>query len=220
MTPALQFPCSISPDRVLIFSAICLFLLCLNPFSTLAQNAPPSEQSMNPPSQDPVWRSPNQCGVNCTYVLLKLLESDVSYNDVVTHVPVSSQGTSIVEIQTYLQDCGVSSDVVKASPSDLKALAVPMIAFLESNSSIGHFVLILSANGQFVEYVDGTTGSISNATQAEFAKQWSGHLLIPAPQRSQWFAVIFSLSMASIASFAIWALKYRRQVRQFNTAVT
>lgn len=130
-----------------------------------------------------VWRSERNCGLNCTYLMLKSHGITTSYDRLKELIPISDFGSSLTDVSDTLTRCGLKNDALRCSPSELAGLEMPVIAHVEFTNSqgvdglpIGHFVLITAINRstQEVAYIDGTTAIFFERPIHEFFRSWTG----------------------------------------------
>ncbi len=127
------------------------------------------------------WRVSKRCGPNTAYLLLRILNIEIEYEDVLDSLKESPRGTSIRELTEFLKLSGANVSASKATPENLGLMQVPFIAYLEPvggiDDAIGHFVVVYSVEDHYVEYVDGTTAAIVRLSFESFVKGWGGIII-------------------------------------------
>jgi predicted double-glycine peptidase len=130
------------------------------------------------------------CGYNSLYLFLKLHRINVSLNDVKSQVNIGENGTSFYDLKIAACHLGIISQVIECSYPTLQKISFPCIAWIDrsmsgrenSQSVIGHFVVLLSCTPDEVVYLDGTSGQKITVKAMTFMKQWNGMLLVPESQ--------------------------------------
>lgn len=155
-----------------------------------------------------LWRSPNSCGVNCLYMMLRLNAKDADYTAVEKQTPVGESGTTLLELQRGAERFGLSLVAGKGTPEDLATCPLPAIAhFEEELGKTGHYVVVTECHPDSICFIDGTTAMRHEVTIPEFQRRWTGYLLVPrqiepypiAPATLWWFLVPVGLVSAVTA---------------------
>lgn len=141
------------------------------------------EQQTNNPiagneSENHLWRTPNRCGINATYVLLRLKDVDVSYTEILKGLKTDGNGTRLGDMRDYCVSHDVRLAIAKKTPDEITAIEMPIIAHLEPQTGNGHYVVVLSIKDRIVELVDGTSGAVQVMPYAEFLSQWTGYVMV------------------------------------------
>jgi hypothetical protein len=134
------------------------------------------------------WREAQSCGVACGYMLARLLGKDVDYPQAVAAIPIESGGTSLLSLQRGLGAMGVPTSILKAKPTELDRIAMPVITHMlprqETAGSVGHFLLVLQIDDHFVRYIEPNyAASIETVPRNQFLRCWSGYLVAADSQR-------------------------------------
>lgn len=117
--------------------------------------------------------------MNAVYVLVKLFDQPISYEQVVEALPVRELGVSFADMRAFVAHTGLPAEVVRLTPDDLRECPLPAIALLERDvEEGGHFIVILALSQDNLKIVDGTTGAVDLMSYAEFVRQWRGYALI------------------------------------------
>lgn len=159
------------------------------------------------------WRSGPFCGVNATYAFLRLLDVDVSYDDLSNRIPVTAAGSNLEDMKRCVLDFGVAATVVQSTPSDLLDIPKPFIALFERDeregyepSARGHYVVVLDANKHSVRYIDGATARIEGRSAEKFVRDWSGFLLVSSAKQPDTFL------FAALAILVLGVVLFRGEV--------
>jgi predicted double-glycine peptidase len=158
------------------------------------------------------WREAQSCGVACGYMLARLLGRDIVYNNAVEAIPVENGGTSLLDMQRGLRGLGVSTSILRAKPTELDRIAMPVIAHMlprrEAGSAVGHFLLVLQIDERSVQYIEPNyAASIETVPRTQFLRCWTGYLVAPTARRTiaslcfdvgLWAALAASISLGSV----------------------
>jgi ABC-type bacteriocin/lantibiotic exporter with double-glycine peptidase domain len=163
-----------------------------------------------------IWRSRARCGVNCAYLFLKLHGYDVDYDAVLAHIPVSAAGSTMEDVRRYISSKGTNAVAIRATPPDLMALTLPVIAHVEPEDpefffvgERGHFVVVVGLSSETVTYIDGTTGAIHDQDMAEFVRTWSGRLIVVQGRSSRMLIAIVLMGSGLLTFLVVWVLRTR-----------
>ena len=148
------------------------------------------------------WRTPDNCGVNCVYALLRTRGTDVDHQSLLAERPQPTGPLSMAELETLLESHGVDAEVWKVPPDELAGLEAPYIAHLDllEEGGGGHFVFVFKTNVQSFHFIDGTTGLTTGVDFDRFRDMSSGYVLAPvraaAAERGWFWAVVGSVLVA------------------------
>jgi len=168
------------------------------------------------------WRLDQQlCGVNSTYVMLKLNGRPVTYDELKASLPVGADGTSLRAMRDALTAWGQPARVVRGNVGQLPSIRFPVIAHLERDepaefavSRRGHYVVLLGLDAiDGVRFIDGTSGRMQTQPVATFFRQWSGYLIEPDEPRWQIGPMLMTALCGVIAAWSWWRYARRAATR-------
>jgi hypothetical protein len=121
-----------------------------------------------------------ECGVNALYVVLRLRDKAISYDDLRASVPTTDAGANMVDLKCAAAEFGLDMTVVE---SPLRALRphAPCIIRLSGmfDSHSGHYVVLANAwKDDELEIIDATTGTVSITNESTIAGVYSGYALV------------------------------------------
>jgi ATP-binding cassette subfamily B protein len=116
------------------------------------------------------------CGAACIAMVLRYYGKAVSLNRVRDLASVSRDGTSLFNLATAAEACGLTATAVRATERHLDKIALPAVAHWKGT----HFVVLYEVTAQGVVIADPATG-LSRLTVEQFAEAWTGYLLILKP---------------------------------------
>jgi ABC-type bacteriocin/lantibiotic exporter with double-glycine peptidase domain len=158
----------------------------------------------------------NKCPSNSLYIFLSILGKRLDYQELEHYLPVDQSGSSLADMRRCTEPFGVRTTVLKLTPEDLPNCPVPAILHCEEEKAVtGHYVILLAATSDEVEYVDGTTAIIDVMPMSEFRKNWSGFVLVPE-ERPWWSPLLPATAVLGILSLSLGVLT--RCFRHTNSA--
>lgn len=157
-----------------------LLLVCLvpSPSSACADDWP----KVSIPS-----RAQELDGLNGLYLFLRLHGSQVGRPQVEKHLPPRSSATSLEDLRVAAAVLGLPAVIYRCTPEKLATLPLPALVYIESDTSEGGgFSLLLSVDDQqdTVTLLMAGTVVFARMTTDEFARSWSGFLMLPRARRS------------------------------------
>jgi predicted double-glycine peptidase len=139
--------------------------------------------------EDPPWVvNSTRCGANCLFMLLKIKNYPVDFDPLIRSLEIGPRGLSLDQLRQAASRVGLRTRVVKCDADRLGRLPMPVIAHLKDsplgssghNESIGHYVVLLSANpGQKFDVIDGSFAIRTDYLPEKFLEYWDGYLLVP-----------------------------------------
>ncbi len=174
---------------IMFLVPVSISLVLIATISAAAENA-------SPKSPEPsVWRTVNRCPVNAMYMIMKLNGVDVDYAKLGDVLQVGEKGSNLTALQNCGRSFGLDAKVLKVTPEELPHHPLPAIAHLESEGpGTGHYVVVLAAGDQGVEYLDGTTAITATVAKSVFDRQWSGYLV--TFEKREWWQRLWPVSLA------------------------
>jgi hypothetical protein len=161
---------------------------------------PPAPSPTGIPLQE---RAGRECGLNSLFLLLQLSGHNVSYKQTREAVVIGPNGSSLSELQQAASRLGVKTAVSRCSMAELMHMPKPVIAYLrletgDTPERAGHYVVVMAANENGVEFIDGTFATALKDSASNFEAVWSGHVLAPAAAQG-WVR-----PLALIAAVGLW----------------
>jgi peptidase C39-like protein len=125
------------------------------------------------------WRVDTRCGVNSLYVMLRMLNRPVTYEQLLKETAVGEQGSSAAELARVASLHQVHLTPVHATSSSASRWPLPAIVHLQRQADfMGHYVLYLGSNGDTHRLLDCTSGEMSTMPEGDFNTIWSGYVLL------------------------------------------
>lgn len=168
-------------------------------------------------SDPEIWRATNRCSINSLYLILRLYDIDVTYEEVESRLPIDEAGSSLAEMRECATSFGLNATILKASPESLVQCPFPCIAHEEMDRTItGHYVVVVEAQPQMVEVIDGSSVITKRLRMPEFKKDWTGYVLVF--EKRPWWTVLYPVAMVlGIASIGLTMWSRRDSFRQRET---
>lgn len=154
------------------------------------------------------WQRPDACGANCLFVFLQLHDVDADHAELLRRLPMQPGGASLADLCDICDSYKFPTEVVVATPAEIQHLPMPAVAHVGSRRGDDHFVVLISATGDHVRLLDGSSGSIRLIPMQDFETLWSGYLLVPI--RSKWASVQY----LRLVIFALVVFLSLREIRQ------
>lgn len=123
------------------------------------------------------------CGPNSVYLLLRLHQIPVSYDDVARYIPSNVEGMSLLEMQQACADLGLPVEIRSCSVEELwnqfQGPVVGRIYTLYGSARYGHYVLVIRVDGDWATAVDPTSAELRRYPRATLGNVWSGYIVVP-----------------------------------------
>ncbi len=162
------------------------------------------------------WRIGNKCGINVIYLMASLLTNKPDYEQVERLVPVDEKGTTLVQMRDGARPFGLNLEIVKGTPEALLACRLPVVAhWEEEQGSTGHYVIVLAASENEVQYIDGTSAMISTVSMTDFLRKWTGFLLLPS-EGQRWRAALPAAAVVGASLLGISLFLGRRRLNSLS----
>ena len=128
-------------------------------------------------------------GVNCLFLLSRLLDKDVRHDHLRQLLAPARERTSFWCLVDVARRVGLHAQLVKCRPEDLREVELPAIAFMENERGAGgKYVLLFGSPAQTADdvyrVVEGGTLFMRDCTIDDFRRHWSGYLLVPNKQHA------------------------------------
>jgi hypothetical protein len=150
------------------------------------------------------------CGQRSLYTWLRLVGTQVTFDQVAARVPVTDEGTSLAELQHASEYWSAGLTAVRATLNELDRIPLPAIAHIwlnqRSNDPKGHYLVLLSISSESVAYADSATSKVDKMSRQTFASIWSGYLLVRKDAYADWMRRIsvFIVIMSLCLCVALW----------------
>ncbi|WP_197996077.1 cysteine peptidase family C39 domain-containing protein [Gimesia panareensis] len=135
-------------------------------------------------SQESHHKEPSRdyfCGVNSLYILLRLLDKEVSYESVLSVIPPDPQGHSILQLHEAAACFDQDSVICQSTLTRLRKTKTPVIILFKprKQQQIGHFVVMTHYADRRYHTIDPTTSLPYDYTEGQMERLWTGYALIP-----------------------------------------
>jgi len=176
-------------------------------------------QEDQPHGQDVIATRPTDerllvCGRNGLFVLLRLYNCNIKFQDILREVPVSSKGTSLLDLKNSSYRLGVRARVCRLTLAQAMSCTRPFLAYFEVkglSNQTGHFIVVADYDPKRDAFLtlDGETGSRYWLESSKFETRWTGHVLISQSTGNGVSRVIRFLFVVAIVSLVVrfWAHK-------------
>jgi ABC-type bacteriocin/lantibiotic exporter with double-glycine peptidase domain len=133
-----------------------------------------------------IWRVPENDSVNSLYIFLRYHGIQVQYSELHERLlsQASTQRISLLTLKNVAESYGLTTQIVSCEPSQLSRY-VPGITVLNSTRfTSSSFALIFGSttDERFRLIINGGSAAVERVPTEQFARTWSGAVLIP--QRS------------------------------------
>jgi ABC-type bacteriocin/lantibiotic exporter with double-glycine peptidase domain len=126
------------------------------------------------------WRDGQRDAINCVAFLAGYFEEPTSYSELNRTFSSNTNQVSLATLQDWLGQVNVVSDAMRVPYTELSQIAAPYVAYIEpEGSQRGSFVIVLGADTNSIQYVDGGSLTIIGVTADEWRRHWHGHVLVP-----------------------------------------
>jgi hypothetical protein len=175
--------------------------------------------ALNPAVAPVDWRVSTRCGVNSLYVMLRMLNRPVTYEQLLKDTAVGEQGSSVAELARLASLHGVHLTPAHATISSTSRWPVPAIVHLQRQANVmGHYVLYLGSNGDEHRLLDCTSGETKAVLGGEFNSNWSGYVLLRGEAIVQRMSPWISRGWLMIGAIVFFGFGVRRWYRQRRAA--
>jgi hypothetical protein len=135
------------------------------------------------------------CGPNVLYMLLKLQGRPVTFQQVAQELGSDNKLTSLIELREAAARLGLPTRIRRCTLEDLDRCTLPCIAharsgYVQRQNSSGHYLVVLKADRERIQVVDGTSGEVYRVPRSKLAGIWTGYVLEPRSVQQDWTEVI------------------------------
>lgn len=125
------------------------------------------------------------CGVACIAMILKHYKTEIPIHKLRELSGTDLEGTSAFGLKKTLEKIGFDSPAIQADNGvwKEKELPLPLIAHVLIEDSYMHYVVVYETKGENLWIADPAKGRVKKTIE-EFAKEWTGVLLLPTPKES------------------------------------
>ena len=130
------------------------------------------------PLTPPVYKDFLKCGPNALYLFLAALGHTEISLDQCEALPVSSYGTSLLDIRNACCEFKVPAEIRQYSVNEIDLVPLPAIGQFRARGSSSatkyHFNLIYKRDWRRIYIIDGTTGRTRSILRPFLARTWTG----------------------------------------------
>lgn len=127
-------------------------------------------------------RDITDCGAACLVSVAASYGRHIAVSRVRQIAGTDQRGTNLLGMITAAKQIGFQAKAVRAEAQNLEQLPLPVIAHVQLENGLLHYVVIYRASTGKVEYMDPGTGSLIKVSRDKFQKIWTGVLLLLEPE--------------------------------------
>lgn len=142
------------------------------------------------------------CGRNALYIYLYLATGIEPTSSLISNVPITSDGTSMLLLKEASNKGGIRSDVRRYGTGQVDQIPLPALIQIRTGAqsgSPGHYGVIYKVDRRAVYIFDGTTGESMRCARTNLARLWTGVVMSPEQRRS-WLLV----RAAALKDNSVW----------------
>lgn len=153
--------------------------------------------------QEGFWRLPENDGLNCLYLQLRLMGYPKPYESYLQEIGHRAVPHDLASLKATAGRLGFSLVPSRLTMTEVDSVPVPVIAHLERGErGSGYFGLIIDTNEREVVVFHGGMASIEVLPRDNFRREWSGFALVPGEQ-SEWSSKVRRLLAALMVAWAV-----------------
>jgi ABC-type bacteriocin/lantibiotic exporter with double-glycine peptidase domain len=199
-----------------IATFVVLMCILTRPNST-EDNHPVDSNPVSDPGNARLWRTPASCGVNSLFVLLRLSDIPVIYENLSARLPLTEFGSNMLDMKRAAATFGCNARVLRLAPDDLDRLSDPVVAHLElGDGRAGHYVVITRVGQDVIEVIDGTYGTLDFWNRRDFCRYWHGYVLVVQPTKAAEFEIAVIGMSGLFAALSVTLLFLSQRGRQLG----
>jgi ATP-binding cassette, subfamily C, bacteriocin exporter len=124
------------------------------------------------------------CGAACMASISSYFGLEVPISKIRQYASTDKKGTNILGLIEAAEKLGMSAKGVKGNFQSLFSVPVPAIAHIVVKEVLHHFVVIYKVTSKYVRVMDPMDGQLHRIPHDEFRKQWTGVLVLIAPNQT------------------------------------
>lgn len=195
----------------LLFFALVAIIGCQ--YSTAAGKSG-GDQPLRAPDQGPqaeFWRLPENDGINCLYLQLRLLGYDGSYQTFRRQTSDAGNFQTLNSLASLARRLGFQLLLRKLTASEFASIRGPVLVHMEHGGiSSGAFSLFLYGDGRSVVLVRGLSMRRRQMPSDSFERAWTGYALVPRQTRN-WYALARRCVAILLISYVVVLLLHDRK---------
>jgi hypothetical protein len=173
-----------------------------------ARSVQPSLSGSQSDSFTEYWRTHENDGLTCLYVLLSLEGDTVNYADLRKEIMERGSDhdrTGMVALRQAGQHHGLNLDIRKCSIKEMTADHLPVIALTEEAQETGAFVVVLWLAGDRCGILDGY-GRYNQVSVDDFRRRFTGYALVLQPPSRLWM-VFAGIGWSVLIVYGGWRIQ-------------
>ena len=133
-------------------------------------------------------RDTSDCGATCLASVAAFYKLQIPISRIRQIACTTQRGTNVLGMVEAAEKLGFATKAVKALHTDnspnidtLSKVPKPTIAHIILDNKLPHYIVIYKVNKKFIEIMDPNSGEITKIRIADFAKKWTGVLILLVP---------------------------------------
>ena len=110
------------------------------------------------------------------------------------------KGTNLLGLVEAGKKMGFTTKAVKATPAVLPKVQLPAIAHVLAQGKFPHYVVLYKWHAKYVQIMDPEKGELKKLAHADFQKEWTGFLVLLAPDADFKKGVVGTSNAAKLLS--------------------
>lgn len=162
------------------------------PSSAIAESAggqaPPGPDGKAQPA---FWRLPENDGINCLYMQMRLLGYGGSYDELRSQALDAGNFQTLGSLAMMAKRVGFHVASMKLTASGLISMTGPVIVHMEDEGiGSGAFCLFQGGAGQSVGLIEGSSVRWIDVPRDRFNRAWTGYALVPKKTATGWLKLV------------------------------
>lgn len=121
------------------------------------------------------------CGAACMASIASYHGLEIPISKIRQYASTDKKGTNILGLIEAAEKLGLTAKGVKGEFESLFSIPTPAIAHIVVKEVLHHFVVIYKVTGKYIKVMDPMDGQLHRISHDEFRKQWTGVLVLLAP---------------------------------------